>query len=125
MARMTAQPPERRTFVQRYGLSLVLAILFVLAWAGQALTEWFVYSSEAQQHGQQPTFGDYLWEFGQSTLENWQSEFLQLLTFVVLTVFLVHQGSHESRDSDEEMQASLERIEAKVDAIRRSDVASN
>jgi hypothetical protein len=36
--------------------------------------------------------------------ENWQSEFLQLLTFVVLTTFLIHRNSHESRDSDDEMQ---------------------
>ena len=46
-----------------------------------------------------------------------QSEFLQLLTFVVLTTYLIYRGSHESKDSDLEMQAALERIEARVDPL--------
>lgn len=121
MPRANAQPPQRRTVWQRYGLSITLGAAFLLSWIGQAITEWFVVSNEAQTHGQQATVGDYLWEFGQSTLENWQSEFLQLLTFVVLTVFLVHQGSPESRDSDEETQAALERIEAKLDSLTRAE----
>lgn len=106
---------------QRYGLSIVLSVLFVLSWLGQAITEWFVVAHEAQAHGEQLQVGDYLWEFGQSTLENWQSEFLQLLTFVVLTAILVHVGSPESRDSDEETQAALERIEAKLDDLRKTN----
>jgi hypothetical protein len=120
MARMTARPPERRTTWQRYGLSITLAALFLVSWIGQAVTEWFVVASEAEEHGTSVTVSDYLWQFGQSTLENWQSEFLQLLTFVVLTTLLVHMGSPESRDSDDETRAALERIEAKVDSLRRA-----
>jgi hypothetical protein len=46
-------------------------------------------------------FGDsgYIWEFGSATMENWQSEFLQLLAMVVLTSFLIHRGSAESKSS--------------------------
>jgi SNF2 family DNA or RNA helicase len=61
--------------------------------------------------------GDFLWQFWTSTLENWQSEFLQLLTFVVLTSFLIHRNSPESKDSDEEMQRSLNRIEKRLKAL--------
>ena len=46
-----------------------------------------------------------------------QSEFLRLLTFVVLTSFLIHRGSPESRDSDDEMQKSLNRIEKRLKAL--------
>ena len=46
-----------------------------------------------------------------------QSEFLQLLTFVVLTTFLIHRNSHESRDSDDQMQRSLDRIEKRLKAL--------
>lgn len=52
-------------------------------------------------------------------MENWQSEFLQLLTFVVLTSFLIHRGSHESRDTDDEMKAQLDRMEARLERIDR------
>ena len=39
---------------------------------------------------------------------------MPLLTFVILTAYLIHRGSHESKDSDEKMQASLDRIERRV-----------
>jgi hypothetical protein len=121
---MTAHPPERTTIWQRYGLSITLAAMFLVSWIGQAVTEWFVVAADAEAHGTPASFGDYLWQFGQSTLENWQSEFLQLLAFVVLTTLLVHIGSPESRDTDEETQAALERIEAKVDSLRRANQPS-
>jgi hypothetical protein len=53
-------------------------------------------------------------------LENWQSEFLQLLTFVVLTASFIHRGTHESRDSDDEMKAILQRLEARIARLDRS-----
>lgn len=114
-----AKPKPRTTVLQRYGLTIVLASLFLAAWLGQAIAEWFTVANEAEQHGSSITVSEYLWSFGQSTLENWQSEFLQLLAFVVLTAFLVHMGSPESRDSDEETQAALERIEAHVLILER------
>ena len=73
-----------------------------------------------QLHGEEPQS---VWQFlGTSTfwfqsLQNWQSEFLQLLTFVVLTSFLVHRGSHESKDSNDKMQAQLQRIEQRLEHI--------
>jgi hypothetical protein len=56
---------------------------------------------------------------GQATFENWQSEFLQVFVFIVLTTFLVHRRSHESPDTDYDTEAALRRIEAKVDALER------
>jgi hypothetical protein len=100
-----------------YGLSIVLAALFLVAWAGQTYAGWVHFRSEQQSHGEQAKWlgeDGYVYEWLAATLENWQSEWLQLLTFVILTAFLYHKGSHESKDSDEEMQASLERIEQKL-----------
>jgi hypothetical protein len=48
--------------------------------------------------------------FWQSTLENWQSEFLQLTAFTVAAAYLVFKGSSESPDGEE-------RLEAKLDAL--------
>ncbi len=73
--------------------------------------------SEQEEHGQQAqAFGEsgYVWSWGQATFENWQSEFLQLFTFVVLTTYLVHRKSHESPDTDYETEAALRRIEAQL-----------
>ena len=73
MPNALARPKIRTTIWQRYSLTIVLACLFLVAWVGQAITEWFVVANEAEQHGASMTSGDYLWSFGQSTLENWQS----------------------------------------------------
>lgn len=59
--------------------------------------------------------GEFLHSFWASTLENWQSEFLQLLTFVVLTTYLIHRHSHESRDTNDEMAASIRYIRSKME----------
>lgn len=58
-----------------------------------------------------------MWPWLKATLENWQSEWLQLLTFVILTAYLIHRGSHESKDTDEKVDAALARIEQKLDGL--------
>ena len=95
----------------------MLGILFFITWFGQLVTQWFTWSSEQQEHNQPLELGEFPWEFWQSTLENWQSEFLQLFSFVVLAAIFIHRGSAESKDSDEEMQAALGRIEKRLKAL--------
>ena len=103
-----------------YGLSITLAVLFFFAWALQTWTGWVEFVSDQQAHGEAAeAFGDggYIWTWAQATFENWQSEFLQVFVFIVLTTFLVHRKSHESPDTDYDDEASLRRIEVKVDAL--------
>ena len=106
---------ERRYPLGRRGLGWVLLGLLLVSWIGQFIFEVMVVRNDAHAHGERFSWSEFWPEFGQSTFENWQSEFLQLLTFVVLTAFLVYHGSPESRDSDDEMKAQLDRIEAKLD----------
>ena len=71
------------------------------------------FASEQGQHQQAAQlFGPdgYIWRWAEATFENWQSEFLQLFTMVVLTTFLIHRHSHESRDSQDEMHKQVEEI---------------
>ena len=100
-----------------YGLTIVLAVLFVVAWLGQLLTQWREFVQEEAAHGAVATYADFSWVFWSRTLENWQSEWLQLLSFVLLTTFLVSKGSHESKDSQDRLEAKVDRIAAgmKVD----------
>ena len=105
-----------------YGLSITLVGLFLGPGPLQTWTGWVEFVARAAAHGQAATaFGDggYVWSWAQSTFENWQSEFLQVFVFIVLTTFLVHRQSHESPDTDYETEAALRRIEAKVDALER------
>ena len=100
-----------------FGLSIAFCILFLTTWVAQGIAEWAHYAQDQRQHGEPAVLSDYIVEFGQSTLENWQSEFLQLFSFVVLSAILIHKGSAESKDSDEEMQAALKRIEKRLDDL--------
>ena len=105
---------------RNYALSITLVALFTFSWAMQTWMGWTEFVAKQEQHGQQAqAFGDdgYVWRWGQATFENWQSEFLQVFVFVVLTTFLVHRKSHESPDTDYDTEAALRRIEAKVDGL--------
>ena len=110
---------ERRTSGVRkiwknFGLSIAFCIFFLTSWAAQGIVEWQVFVDQQQAHNESVQVVDYLQEFAQSTLENWQSEFLQLFSFVVLASLLIHRGSAESKDSDDRMEEALKRIEEKL-----------
>ena len=91
--------------LRQNGLSIVLGICFLLFIVGQAIAGMFQYNKEQQDHGQ-PTvnFTAYLStpHFWEATMENWESEFLQMFAFVLLTAFLFQKGSAESKKLDEE-----------------------
>jgi hypothetical protein len=90
----------RRVFREN-GLTIVLASLFLIFWAGQSVAGHREHNSEQREHGQPEVgFGSYLKSahFWEATAENWESEFLQMFGYVILTVFLFQKGSLESKD---------------------------
>ena len=102
---------------KNHGLSITVGALFVIAWVLQTLLGWGEFVAEQTALGESPeVFGEsgYLWSWGRATFENWQSEFLQVFIFIVLTTFLIHRHSHESPDTDHATEASLRRIEARL-----------
>lgn len=108
---------EKRTSMRlwkNFGLSLGFCGLFVLSWTGQAAAQWQSLTDEQRTHGETPEVGDFVAEFSKATLENWQSEFLQLFSFTIMSAVLIHKGSAESRDSDNRIEAALKRIEDKM-----------
>ena len=107
---------------REYGLSITLVFLFLGAWILQTWTGWVEFVADQQAHGQAAVaFGPdgYIWPWAQATFENWQSEFLQVFVFIVLTTFLVHRKSHESPDTDHATEAALRRIEARLAAMEQ------
>ncbi|QNH11251.1 MULTISPECIES: DUF6766 family protein [unclassified Xanthomonas] len=87
-------------FFKRNGLSLVLLGLTLLFIGGQALSGHLAYNDELRQQGLAPLmFWEYLHSghFIGALFENWESEFLQMGMYVLLTVKLRQWGSAESR----------------------------
>jgi hypothetical protein len=102
---------------REFSLGLALMILFLVTWVGHGIAQWQTYTDEQHAHGESVEVGGFVSEFAHSTLENWQSEFLQLFAFVVLAALYVHKGSAESKDSDEKVEASLRRIEERLGTL--------
>jgi hypothetical protein len=89
-----------KNFWQRNALSLACLVLFLAFWAGQAVTGWHVHNEDAEAHGQEVvTFAQYLTtgHFFEATFENWESEFLQMFGFILLTAWFLQKGSAESK----------------------------
>jgi hypothetical protein len=94
-----------RKFFRNNGLTVVLMVLFLGTWAGQLFTGLREHNEDQKDHGQpQVSVGEYVTggHFWQATAENWESEFLQMAMFVLLTVFLYQKGSPESKDPDQD-----------------------
>jgi hypothetical protein len=120
MVRSIRQEMKRsglRKVWRNFSLSLGFAILFFVSWIAQGFAEWHVYVSGQQAHGEPISIADFITQFSQSTLENWQSEFLQLFSFVVMAALFIHRGSAESKDSDDRMEQKIDEIREQVEKL--------
>jgi hypothetical protein len=100
-----AMVKDRPSFLKRNGLSLTLFSIFIGCWVGQIATGHLSWTEELRQAGAAPlSFFEYLnsGHFVAATFENWESEFLQMGMYVLLTVWLRQQGSAESRPFEDE-----------------------
>ena len=91
-------------FLRENSLSLFFLAIFLAALVGQAVSGHRFYNEEAVQHDSETiSLGRYLTssDFGQAVLENWQSEYLQFLLYVMATVWFVQRGSPESKEPQE------------------------
>jgi len=119
-----------RRFLFENGLTIAALAFFVMSFAGQIIAGHRTYNDEQRDHGQ-PTapLGAYLRSgaFLEATAENWESEFLQMGLFVLLTAYLYQRGSSESKSIEEPDAVDQDPREAKDDpdapwAVRRGGV---
>jgi hypothetical protein len=103
-----AGPARREAIVKAVvrdnGLTIVLVTMFLLSALGMIWSGHAVYNEELREHGLEPIglmaylrSGDFL----SALFENWESEFLQMSAYVMLTAMLFQRGSAESRDPDD------------------------
>jgi hypothetical protein len=108
-----------KKFLKNNSLSLCFILLFLLSLGGQIIFGLQEHNKELIEDGATPvrmlsylTSGHFL----QSTFENWESEFLQMALFVVLTIFLQQKGSSESKDFEKEEEVDREPSPVRKDA---------
>lgn len=98
--------------MKRYAYGWITAAFFLVSIVGHWALGWYAFVDEAHEHQQAPEITAYLIEMGRDTLENWQSEFLQLLWQVLGLAYFLYVGSPASKENDD-------RLEAKVDELMR------
>jgi amino acid transporter len=89
-----------KRFFRNNGLSLVFFFLFIIALIGQFFSGYAEHNKERKEQGYRPiSVSEYIYSghFIQATFENWESEFLQMALFVVLTISFRQKGSSESK----------------------------
>ena len=90
-------------WMRQHGLSVVISAVFVVFMVAQVWTGRLQHNEELREHGERSlTLPEYLasGHFWEATAENWESEFLQMAAYVLLTVGLYQKGSSESKDPD-------------------------
>lgn len=90
-------------FLRDNGLTLSLLGLFLLCLGGMLGAGWLDHNAELARHSA-PEVGllEYFFSapFQSALFENWESEFLQMSAYVMMTALLFQRGSSESKDPD-------------------------
>jgi len=95
--------PRNDSFVRRNSLGLTTFGTFLLLLVAMTVVGHGAYNADQLAHGgASVSLSSYLGEghFWEALFENWESEFLQMAAYVLLTVFLIQKGSAESKDPD-------------------------
>lgn len=94
---------SKKGFFYRNSLSIVVITLMLACLTAQFLTGWNTHNTELAENGKVLlSAGEYMHSghFIQATFENWESEFLQMMLYILLTVSLRQKGSSESKSLD-------------------------
>ena len=95
-----ARTGDIRTAIYSNSLIIAMALIFFGSWFAQSVTGMTDYNQEQQAHGDpRLSWWSYVGssQFWESTLQNWQSEFLAVGSFAILAVYLRQRGSPESK----------------------------
>src|SRR4051812_21156006 len=109
----------KQSFFYKNSLTIVFFILFILSLAGQFFTGWSQYNEELKEDKYPPvSLTQYVssGHFISATFENWESEFLQMALFVILTRTLRQKGSSESKKLEGKEEVDEEPDPTKKDA---------
>jgi hypothetical protein len=122
---MAKQPSLRTASIwRRYGYAWITAAFFIITIVGHWIFGWYAYVDDQQEHGQPPEVSQYVVEMSRDTLENWQSEFLQLLWQVGGLAVLLYVGSPQSAEGDERVEAKIDALLKLVDADKAKSIIS-
>jgi hypothetical protein len=99
----------------RYAYGWITLAFFVITIVGHWTFAWFAFVGDQQAHQQPIQISEFIIQTSRDTLENWQSEFLQLLWQVGGLALLLYVGSPQSKEGDNRQEAKLDAILKAID----------
>ncbi|HKI09591.1 MAG TPA: DUF6766 family protein [Nitrososphaeraceae archaeon] len=107
---------------RKRGYLWVTLSFFVMSLAIHWTFAWFTYAEEQTEHNQPIEFTGYFNQTLRDTMENWQSEFLQLMWQVGGLSFLLYVGSPQSKESEQRLEKKLDAILQKVEPEKAQEI---
>ncbi len=99
-----------KTIWKKYSFLWVTLVLFLGSLLGHWLFSWAAFVDEQELHGAPIDASQFWIEVMRDTLENWQSEFLQLMWQVAGLSFLFYIGSPQSKEGDDRKEEKIDRL---------------
>jgi hypothetical protein len=112
---------HRKNHFVKYGYAYITATLFLGSLIGHWLFAWSAFVEEQNAHNQPVEVKNYIVEVSRDTLENWQSEFLQLIWQVAGLTYLFYLGSPQSKEGNDRLEEKVDEILKKVDTKEGED----
>lgn len=116
---------KQSTIFSNYSFFWVTLILFLGSLIGHWIFGWFAFEQEQLALNQPVLVSDFVVEAMRDTLENWQSEFLQLIWQVAGLAYLLHLGSPQSKEGDERKEEKLDKILQAVSPQQAAQIISD
>jgi len=103
------------TIWKKKGYVWITLAFFIFSLTLHWIFGWEAFKNEQHAHGQPIIVSEYISEMMRDTMENWQSEFLQLIWQVAGLSFLLYVGSPQSKEGDDRKEEKLDYIIKKID----------
>ena len=116
--------PSVRNFLKtrKRGYLWVTLLFFVVSLGIHWTFAWFAYAEEQIEHNQAIELSGYFNQTLRDTMENWQSEFLQLMWQVGGLSFLLYVGSPQSKESEQRLEKKLDAILQKIEPEKAQEI---
>ncbi len=109
---------------KKYSLGWAFMAMFVVAIILMTLSDWqYFVTQQAEHHQVADVFGSsgFIWRWGLDTFSNWQADFLGQGLAVILGAYLIFQGSSQSKDTSDSIEATVNDIERMVRGSDRAE----